>query len=49
MLSLLFLMWSIDTDGGEAVSSYYINDNGVPTGNTVEMRSINKLFRDNIV
>jgi len=38
------LLWSIDTDNGEALSSYYINDNGVPTGNTVEMRSINTLI-----
>jgi hypothetical protein len=40
------LLWSIDTDvAGEAVSSYYINENGLPeTGNTVEMRSINKLI-----
>lgn len=40
------LMWSIDTDvAGEAVSSYYINENALPeTGNTVEMRSINKLI-----
>ena len=40
------LMWSIDTDNGEALSSYYINENtsSPPTGNTVEMRSINKLI-----
>jgi hypothetical protein len=40
------LMWSIDTDGGEAVSSYYINQNSPPQAdrNTVEMRSINKLI-----
>jgi hypothetical protein len=39
------LMWSIDTDNNEGVSSYYINENALPeTGNTVEMRSINKLI-----
>ena len=39
------LMWSIDTDNGEGVSSYYINENSLPeSGNTVEMRSINKLI-----
>ena len=35
------LMWSIDTDNGEGVSSYYINNNAIPEpGNTVEMRSV---------
>ena len=39
------LLWSIDTDGGEAVSSYYINENAPEIGTyTVEMRSINKLI-----
>lgn len=38
------LMWSIDTDSGEAVSSYYINLNTGGLRNTVEMRSINKLI-----
>jgi hypothetical protein len=40
------LMWSIDTDNGEGVSSYYINENAFPpeSGNTIEMRSINKLI-----
>ena len=38
------LMWSIDTDNGEALSSYYINLNADGITNTVEMRSINKLI-----
>jgi hypothetical protein len=43
------LMWSIDTDNNEGVSSYYINENAEPeSGNTVEMRSINKLISNRI-
>jgi hypothetical protein len=38
------LMWSIDTDNGEALSSYYINLNADGITNTVEMRSINTLI-----
>jgi len=35
------LMWSIDSDNGEGVSAYYINNNAIPEpGNTVEMRSV---------